>query len=656
MTTVNERFATAMQHLQAGRLESADHGFRQILATHPEHADALHFLGIIAFQIGHLDAAIQHIQRAIAINGNAHAYYCNLGNILQACRRTADAIACYQRALELNPQSLGALINLGNTHHQSGELVQAVACYMKALNLNPNSAEVHFFLGDALKDQGKLAEAAESYRRSLAIWPEYVEAINNLGVALSMQGQLVKAIESYSRALQLKPDFIDSHINMGNALKDQGRLDAATSYYRRAVELNPNSVEAISNLGIALYEQGKLEEAITCYQRALSISPESPEVLSNLGNALRDRGNLDEAIVCYCTALKHKADFAEAHCNMGIALKDIGKLEDAVESFLRALQLKPDYPEANCGLGIVHLLKGEWSLGWPRYDWRLKTKSSSTRSFAKPIWNGLPLVGKTILLHAEQGLGDTIQFIRFASEVKQSGGRVVVQCPKALVGLLTGVSGIDQVLDESSELPEWDVHCPLMSLPRVLDTRVETIPASIPYLVPEVSLMANWKDRLMDIDGFKIGICWQGNPTFRDDRERSVPLRAFSTLAEIPGIRLISLQKGPGTEQLKQVGEPFSVMDLGADLDRESGPFMDTAAIMRNLDLVITVDTVTGHLAGALGVPVWVALSKVPHWPWLLGRTDTPWYPTMRLFRKGEGDWTAVFDEMAKELNRQRSR
>jgi hypothetical protein len=267
------------------------------------------------------------------------------------------------------------------------------------------------------------------------------------------------------------------------------------------------------------------------------------------------------------------------------------------------------------------------------------------RHFRQPMWNGESLGGKTILLYAEQGLGDTIQFVRYASIVKQHGGTVVVECQKPLVGLLEGCPGVDQLVAQGDDLPAFDVQAPLLSVPGILGTSVETIPARAPYLFAKAARVEPWRERL--IDGFKIGIAWQGNPAFRGDPFRSIPLRCFAPLAEIPGVCLVSLQKGAGTEQLAEVRDLFPVIELGSRLD----DFLDTAAVMGHLDLVITSDTAPAHLAGALGVPVWVALSFAPDWRWLLDRCDSPWYPTMRLFRQRElGNWDGVFQEIKEAL------
>jgi len=288
--------------------------------------------------------------------------------------------------------------------------------------------------------------------------------------------------------------------------------------------------------------------------------------------------------------------------------------------------------------------------GWPEYEWRWHRRQAVQRNFYATRWDGSPLAGRTILLHAEQGLGDTLQFVRYASLVKRRGGTIIVECQPPLVKLLTGCPGIDQVVAYGDALPPFEFHAPLMSLPAIFGTTVETIPQEVPYLLADPELRQKWRGELEGMREFKVGIVWQGRPEPPWVGNRSIPLRKYAPLAQVPGVKLFSLQKGPGVEQL--VASSVEVTDFGPRLDEATGPFLDTAALMRNLDLVITSDTATAHLAGALGVPVWVAIPVAPDWRWMLNRTDSPWYPTMRLFRQTNlGDWDTVFAQMATELN-----
>lgn len=325
-------------------------------------------------------------------------------------------------------------------------------------------------------------------------------------------------------------------------------------------------------------------------------------------------------------------------------------MEEALARFERSIQLKPDYADPHLNRSLVWLLMGRWKEGWDEYEWRWQLRTVRRRDFRQPQWDGSSLAGRTILLHAEQGLGDTLNFIRYAPLVKAQGGRVLVVAPKPLLPLLAGCRGIDHLAAFGEPLPDFDVQVPLLTLPRLLGTRTDNVPADVPYLHVDPQRVQRWRLWLVAYQGFKVGIAWQGDRKHRSDRQRSAALTQFAPLAQVPGVQLFSLQKGAGTEQL--AGCPFAVTDLGRWLDNAGGAFLDTAAVMRNLDLVICVDTALGHLAGGLGVPVWLALPFAPDWRWLCGRTDTPWYPTMRLFRQTHnGEWQSVFSDMAAELH-----
>ena len=484
--------------------------------------------------------------------------------------------------------------------------------------------------------------------------PDFAEAHNNLGNAFKRQGKLDKAVACYRRALELKPRYAEAHYNLGLILRGQGKLDEAVACYRQALHLKTDYADAHNDTGIALQNQGNLDEAIACYRRALELKPDYAEAYNNLGAALKDQGKLDEAVTCYRRALELKSGYADAHNNLGVALVSQGKLNEAVACYRRALELNPDYADSHLNRSFLWLLTGDFEHGWPEYEWRWRTKQISPRPFQQPLWDGSSLAGKTILLHAEQGLGDAIQFVRYAPLVKQLGGTIIVECQQPMLPLLATCPGIDRLVGQGGELPAFTTHAPLLSVPGILKTSLDTIPASVPYLFAARALVESWREKLNGVSGFKIGINWQGRAGQGSWLARNIPLQQFAALAAIPGVRLISLQKGSGREELTQERERFPVLDLGNEVDQEAGAFMDTAAILMNLDLVITSDTAIPHLAGALGVPVWLALPFAPDWRWLLDRTDSPWYPTMRLFRQQERDnWHGVFEQIEKALRQQ---
>lgn len=556
----------------------------------------------------------------------------------------------YRQVIEVQPDHAPAYNQLGDVLIDQGKLDAAVACYGRALELKPDFAGAHNNLGNALKQQGKLDEAVACYRRALQLQPVSAVAHNNLGAALRNQGKLEDAIDCYRRAIALQPAFAEAHSNLGEVIHEQGALQQAADCYRRALELKPQWVAAAHGLGDVLKAQGRLDEAVACYRRALELQPASAVTLNGLGNALRELERTQEAIACYRRALEMQPTFAEAHHNWGLALKEAGELEPALACFRRALELRPDYAHAHTNHAMALLLAGDWRQGWPEYEWRWQCKGVAPRHFPQPLWDGSPLRGKTILIHAEQGIGDTFQFVRYVPLVEQSGATVLLECEKALLPLL-GELGNHRLIGRRDPLPAFDTHAPLLSLPRIFQTTLDTVPVHIPYLHASPPLVEHWREKLREIRGYKIGINWESRPANGHWRLRDIPLRQFAGVAEIPGVRLISLQGGTARQQRAQECESFPVIDLGGDVDQAHGAFMDTAAILPHLELVITSDTALAHLAGAMGVPVWVALPFAPDWRWMLGRSDSPWYPTMRLFRQPTSrDWESVFDAIQAAL------
>ncbi len=494
---------------------------------------------------------------------------------------------------------------------------------------------------------GRLHDAERIYRQILAVGPDCAQAWHLLGVIAIQAGRHEVAVEHIRRAIALDETQAEFHCNLGGAHAALRELPEAIAAYRRALQLKPDFAEAQNNLGNALRDLGDKEEALLCYRRAAKLKPDYAMTHNNLGNALENRGDLDEAIACYRRALRALPRFAAIHNNLGNALKNQGQLDEAAACCRRALELQPDLAGAHFNYSSLLLLAGDFRRGWDEFEWRWTNDPRRRRGFLQPLWDGRPLEGKTILLHAEQGLGDTIQFIRYARLVQRAGGRVLVECQRSLLPLLKGCRGVDGLVAQGKEPPHFSVHFPLLSLPRLFQTDVTSIPADVPYLFAEPGLVDRWRQELEAIPGFKIGIAWQGSPAYHSDYLRSIPLGCFEPLSRYPGVRLLSLQKGPGLVQLQGIAGRFPVADWGSRLDEASGPFLDTAAVMMGLDLVVTSDTAIAHLAGALGVPVWVALPFVPDWRWLLGRDDSPWYPTMRLFRQQRpGDWASAFAEM----------
>jgi tetratricopeptide (TPR) repeat protein len=558
----------------------------------------------------------------------------------------------YRAILKVQPQQVDALHLLGLLAYQRGQHEQANTYISQALRYQPDFAEAYSNLGMVLQAQRQRAEAEACFQQALRLRPDFAEAHNNLGNALQEQGKLTEAQECYQQALRLRPDFAEAHNNLGNVLRELGQFEAAQASYQQALRLEPVYAEAHNNLGVILQKQGQIEDAVANYQQALYHKPDFAEAHNNLGNVLQEQGQLAEAQASLQQALRLKPDYAEAHNNLGVVLQEQGQLAEALASYQEALRLQPDYAKAHVNLGVAWLLRGNFEQGWPGYEWRWQCKEYSLRRFPQPPWDGSPLQGQTILLWAEQGLGDTLQFIRYAPLVQARGGCVLLACQPPLLPLLSHCLGIDRLLPLGSALPRFDVWASLMSLPGMLGTSLATIPAPVPYLFADAELVGQWRQELSSISAFKIGIAWDANPKLRRfNQKRCIPLAEFAPLGRWDGVCLFSLQKGPGAEQLRMLGGQFLVTDLGSRLDEGSGAFMDTAAVMQSLDLVITADISIAHLAGGLGVPVWVALPFASEWRWLREREDSPWYPSMRLFRQQErGNWTGVFERIAAAL------
>jgi len=499
-------------------------------------------------------------------------------------------------------------------------------------------ATVYFRQATSLLNRGLFADAEAYFREVLRLWPDHAGSLNNLGTAVLRQG----------------------------------RVREAENYYRRARALAPNDCAILNNLGNVLWEQGRLKQALRRFRRAVRLQPDFPAALANLGVTLSDLGRFDEALVPIRESLRLLPDSPEGHVNLGITLARQGNLDQALLCYEQALALRPDFAEARRNRAYIWLARGDFERGWPEYEWRQKCPRFRALTVNRPRWTGEDLEGRSILLHAEQGLGDALQFVRFASRVRRRGGRVLVACHEPLCRLLARCPDVDLVVDWRSPLPDCDVHAPLMSLPAILGTTLANLPARIPYTSVDSRTVEDWRPvvaralglgsggdtsgRLKPARVFKIGIAWQGSRANQIDSWRSFPLTHFAHLAELPGVRLISLQKGDGTEQLARLGGQFPVSELRhLDQDGEGRrDFLDTAAVMSQLDLVVTPDTATAHLAGSLGIRVWVALPTANDWRWLIDREDSPWYPTMRLFRQTTfGDWDDVFRRMAGTLRQE---
>ena len=604
---------------RAMRLDEAETIYRRVLAARPRHAGALHLLGVVDIQRGRPGDALEKIRRALEINPSAAAYHGNLGTALQAL----------------------------------GRFDEAARAYSEAVRIDASYADAHNNLGALYEKCGRYPDAVASYRAALAVRADFVEALGNLGQLLRRAGSYDEAVTLFTRAIEHGARDSSVHRGLGMALGRLNRTDEAIAALRKAIEINPADHEAHNNLGNRLKQKGEMAAADACYREALRLKPDYVDAHNNLGNSYFRIGQLDEAEACYRKALALRPDYADGHGNLGIVHMGMGRHDACIASLREALRLRPVYPEASCNLSQALLVTGQFKEGWDRYEARWSLASLPPRPFRQPWWRGESLLGRTILLHAEQGVGDAFQFVRYATILRDLGADVLLEVPRETMRVLAPLArpGIRLIPRGSKHVPHFDLHCPLLSIPGALGCDLESIPAQVPYLSAEPKLVDAWRDRIGRGGPLKVGLVWAGNPQHANDHHRSFRPLAYRPLWEVPGVAFFSLQKQ------QRDGDAADLATLGpiTDLAPHLGDFADTAAALCALDLLISVDTSVVHLAGALGRPVWTMVPFSPDWRWLVDRPDTPGYPTMRLFRQPKrNDWKGAVARVAAELARWR--
>ena len=572
---------------------------------------------------GKLQEAETIYRKLISAGIKNHVVYGNLAAILGMQGRLDDRIKLLTKALQLKPNYVKAHTNLGNAFQEKGDLNAAIASYKTSLELKPNDTVTHYNLGLAFQKQGDLSAAINSYKTAIQIRPNHPEANNNLGLLFQELGNINAAINSYKNALKFKPNYPEAHFNLGILLKDKGDFAAAIESYNKAIQLKPNY----------------------------------PEAHTNLGNVLQNKGDLNASIQSYRSALELKPHYAEAHFNLGIALREQGDLQAAIASFNKAIQIKPDYSEAHWSCALTVLLSGDYKNGWAEYEYRFQRKQDQNILSAHPSstrWNGQPLLpNSTLLLVSEQGLGDTLQFMRYALVLKNKGISVSL-CAQSKLHSLIQASGIDSspLTPEQANQVQGGQWIPLLSIPKLLKVSPNNPIITSPYIKTTNQLQDKWKHILSNEQKPIIGVNWQGNPNTEKTwlLGRSLALETFAPLAKNNHISLLSLQKGYGSEQLQTCSFKENFVNCQNQID-ETWDFLETAAIISNCDLIITCDTSVAHLAGGMGKVTWLLLHKVPDWRWGLEGETTFWYPSIRLFRQTErGNWNKVIEQISEAL------
>lgn len=613
-------FQSAFSAHQQGQLEAAKVGYEQVLLVNKNHVDALHLLGLVCGQRGDLAEGEKWIRKAIAQKENS-IFWSNLGHILRNTQRPEKAEQAYMRAIQVAPDNIDAHKKLSHLLHEGKRFIEAEAAYLGYLKLRPHDAQIHNDLGSLLKDSSRPRDAERAFRH----------------------------------AIELQPGYAQAHYNLGNLLYENGRLGEAERAYRDALDINPNYVEASKNLGHLLHACKRLAEAQTAYRHVLKIKPGDAEAFNNLGNVLSDCRYLDEAEAAYQQALSLKPDYASAHNNLAALFTESKqRLTVAEAGYRRALNILPSYGDARFNLSLLLLLLQRYEEAWPLYESRYASDRKNPITVPRlpfPQWQGQSLAGKSLVIWPEQGFGDYIQFVRYAFQLKARGlAHLTLACSRPLQELFGTVKGVDAVVTDMAQLEPHDYWCFVMSLPLHFATCAKTIPvAPLPYVHALPERIAQWRDRL-PAAGFRVGLVWRGNPSQRNDIHRSLPgLATLAPLWSVPGVTFISLQKGFGEEEAAHPPSGQPLVNLGGQI----ADFADTAAIMSQLDLVISVCTASAHLAGALGKPCWVLLPAMgADWRWQLERTDSPWYPYMRLFRQTDLQrWDKTIFDVAAALS-----
>jgi len=643
VTYMNRGVALANLRLFTDAVVSYD----QAIIIASDYAEAFSNRGNALRDMQNFDHALQNFEVAIALKPEYADANNNRGNVLCDMKEFAAAIRSYNVAIELSPQDPNTYGNRGNAERYLRRFSEANASFDLAMAIRPDCASDYINRGNVLYDMKSFHDAVTSYERGIMIEPQSVEGHVYRGAALLELKRFEDAAANFQLAIAIKPDYAEAYNMQGNLLRTIQRFTDALACFDRAIWIKPEDAEALNNRSNALRDLYRLDEALLSCDAAIAIKPDYAEAFSNRAFTLYDQERFDEALWNCDQAISLKPDLVEAWLNRAKVLQELKRFDEAITNLNKAACIDPASAEIYHNLSHLLLLLGHFEDGLAFYEWRKKSaEPKGNRSFNKPLWTGKEdLFHKTILVHWEQGLGDTLQFCRYIRLLSERGAKVLFAPQKPLRRLLATLDGLCEIVDEDDPCLAFDFHCPLLSLPLAFKTLFSEIPARDAYLLADGARVEKWKAIIGDT-GFRVGVCWQGS-TGKIDAGRSFSLREFQALSQIPGLRLISLHKGAGEAQLADIPEGMSVETLGSEFDSGPDAFLDTAAVMMCCDLVVTSDTAVAHLAGALGVKTWVAVKHVPDWRWFLDRSDSPWYPSMRLFRQhSHGDWNGVFRDI----------
>jgi tetratricopeptide (TPR) repeat protein len=632
-----------------GKQTEALESYRRVLSLDPSHLAAAERFARTLGEGADLTEAIALYETLLSHTPDVAEAHYELGLLHHRGGDVPKAMGRYRRAIALKPGCFQFHFNLGVALYELGDLAGAAGAYRYAALLKPEDADGHYSLGVVLQRMGEAALAAQAYERALEVRPEFPNALGNLGFLYTQMGEMAKAEGLLRHCIAIDPRNVNAHCNLANVFAKQGNTAGALECCRIAVGLDPNHALTLCNYGALCVDTGDLQTAEVVLRRSVELDPSNIDAHCNLANALAKLGNAPAAIEVTRAALAIDPKHALTLCNFGVLLDALGDASGAVQCYQLALASDPTMQLAQFNLGIQRLSAGDFAAGWSGYEARWGTPEFRNKRpvLSQPQWRGEDIRGSRILIYSEQGLGDTLQFVRYVSSVAALGATVVLRVQPSLLRLIrTCYPEVRVASIESDEGGDSEWQCPLLSLPLAFGTDLTNIPAGVPYLRADPFAAAEWGQRL-SAQGLRVGLVWAGNPKHANDRRRSVALQQLRGLTAMHGVTFYSLQKAPASDELSATVRTLGIVDLSGHLE----DFTDTAAIVANLDLVISVDTSVVHLAGAMGKPVWMLVPRVSDWRWLRDRADSPWYPTMRLFRQSKiGEWGDVLAEVEQAL------
>lgn len=564
-----------------------------------------------------------------------------------------EAEQLYSQVLEKKPDHPLALHSLGIVAHQKGQNDIAADLIGKVILSNPEVPQFHNTQGLVFEALDKIDEAIASYEKAISLNQDYAEAHLNLAIAFQSKGDFDTAVEKCEQIISLFGDSANIYNLMAYSLQQKGQLEKAIESYEKVIQLEPDFAEAYNQIGVIFNTREQYDGAVENCKKALKLDANYTEAYNNLGVALNGCEQYAEAMENYEKAISLEPDFSEAYYNLANCLRDQNRCEESIAIYEKAIQIEPNYAKAHWNLSHALLQTGKFSQGWSEYAWRRKPELGIIlypHKYEQPYWDGCSFEGKRLLVHCEQGFGDNIQFIRYLSMVKERGGTVILESRKPLFKLFGQIDGVDEFVmaDPDGEAPDidFDLHTSPLDMPMIFDTTLDNIPCKVPYLHAEPARTEYWKSQV-DSEYLKVGLIWAGCKFHGNDRNRSCRLRNFHPLSKIEGVKLYGLQEGFAAWQADELPSDMEVISLGEEFE----DFADTAGAIENMDLVISVDTSVLHLAGAMGKPVWAIIPFEPEWRWMLERQDTPWYPTMKLFRQKERqNWDELFSRVSQQL------